>query len=74
MVLHGWFSGSALAKVAEPNHIKTILQQSNLTTSSLAQLPESINYGLTVFSTLNIVVALACSTIIPLVLFVVGKN
>ena len=74
MVWHGGFSGSALAKVAEPNHIKTILQQSNLTTSSLAQLPESINYGLTVFSTMNIVVALACSTIIPLVLFVVGKK
>jgi len=74
MVWHGGFSGSALAKVAEPGHLKTIVQQSNLSNAQISLLPESINYGLTVFSLMNIVAAIACLIIIPSVMFWVGKK
>lgn len=74
MVWHGGFSGSALAKVAEPNHLKDILLEAKAPTRFIEQVPNQITYADTVFSAMNIGVFVCCLVLIPLVLFVVGNK
>lgn len=66
MVWHGGLSGSALTKVAEPNHLREIAQNSNL--------PEAIYYSATVFSSMNLVASLLLLVLIPLVFYRIGKS
>ena len=73
MVWHGGLSGSSLAKVAEPNHIKEMMT-GIISDTQLALLPESISYSETVGSTMNIVVMLAVVLILPLAMYWMGKR
>jgi short-chain fatty acids transporter len=70
MVWHGGFSGSSLAKVAESGHLSSLFSSS----STLLELPISISYQETVFSMMNITVSLLLLTLIPLALYILGKN
>lgn len=73
MVWHGGLSGSALAKVAEPGHLKTLMEP-HLTHAQLDELPEQISYAHTVFSDMNIAVWVLLLTIIPIALYWAGKK
>ena len=71
MVWHGGFSGSIPLKIAEKEHLKDIINKPEI----LEKLPESgIDFSQTVFSHMNLSVSLLLITIIPLVLFYVGKK
>ena len=67
MVWHGGFSGSSLAKIAEPGHLASL-------TPDIAGLPDSIDYGQTVFSNMNITASIALLTIVPLAMYWLGKR
>ncbi len=69
MVWHGGISGSAPLKIAEPNHFQEIISNENLITA----LPENINFGNTVFSSMNIFISLLLIIIIPLLFMIIGK-
>ncbi|MCO6498982.1 MAG: short-chain fatty acid transporter [Vicingus serpentipes] len=73
MVWHGGLSGSSLAKVAEPNHIKEMMK-GIINEAQLSQLPNSIPYTETIGSNMNIFVILAVIIILPLAMFFVGKK
>lgn len=73
MVWHGGLSGSSLAKVAEPNHLREMMV-GILPESQINSLPESISYTETVGSTMNIVVMLAVVIILPLAMYWMGKK
>ena len=66
MVWHGGLSGSALTKVAEPNHLRTISGNNNL--------PEAITYVDTVFAPMNMAVTVALLIAIPLLFYIIGKR
>ena len=71
MVWHGGFSGSIPLKIAEQNHLKSIINNPDI----LKKIPESgIDFSQTVLSNMNLSVSLLLVTIIPLVLFYVGKK
>ena len=67
MVWHGGISGSAPIKVAETNHIKDFMEGVS-TSETIAQLPKSIGFELTVFSWWNLVLFAVLLIIVPLVL------
>ena len=73
MVWHGGLSGSSLAKVAEPNHLKEMMV-GILPETQIALLPESISYAETVGSTMNIFVMLAVIIILPIAMYWMGKR
>lgn len=66
MVWHGGLSGSALAKVAEQDHLRRI--------SEITSLPETISYDQTVFSTMNMVAFLLLLVVLPALFFWIGKK
>jgi short-chain fatty acids transporter len=71
MVWHGGLSGSSLTKVAEAGHLKTLVADFN---SELAStLPSQITFAETVFSPMNSVVSIMLLSIIPLVMYRIGK-
>jgi len=73
LVWHGGLSGSSLTKVAEPNHLRSFME-GIYSSEKIALLPEQITFSETVFSPMNIVVSIALLTIIPLVMFQIGKR
>jgi len=73
MVWHGGLSGSSLAKVAEPNHLKDMMA-GILSEDKIALLPESISYAETFGSNMNIFVMLAVIILLPLGMFWMGKR
>ncbi|UTW64566.1 short-chain fatty acid transporter [bacterium SCSIO 12741] len=73
MVWHGGLSGSSLTKVAEPGHLKSLMK-GIYPPEQISVLPEQIDFSQTVFSPMNLVVTLLCFTVIPFVLFQVGKR
>ncbi len=73
MVWHGGLSGSSLAKVAEPGHLKTMMT-GILTESEIALLPEKISYWDTVGSNMNLVVTALLLIILPLAMYWMGKR
>jgi short-chain fatty acids transporter len=73
MVWHGGLSGSSLAKVAEPGHLKEIMANL-LTENQLLDLPESISYSETVGSNMNILVMCLLVTLLPLAMYWIGKK
>ena len=73
MVWHGGFSGSSLAKVAEPNHLKEMMT-GILPENMIAALPESIAYGETFGSTMNVVIMIVLIIFLPFAMFWLGKK
>lgn len=63
MVWHGGFSGSSLAKVAEPGHLASLVEKNSQLKD---QLPETISYSQTVFGPMNLTVSLALVVLLPL--------
>ncbi|NNJ54886.1 MAG: short-chain fatty acid transporter [Bacteroidia bacterium] len=66
MVWHGGLSGSALTKVAEPNHIRDI--------SNNSLLPEAIYYTDTVFSSMNMMAFILLLVLVPTIFYFIGKK
>jgi len=73
MVWHGGISGSSLTKVAEPGHIKAMMQ-GVFTSEKLAKLPDQIDFSETVFSSINGFTSLSVLIILPLFLFFLAKK
>lgn len=70
MVWHGGISGSSLAVVSEEEHFAKIVQNQEV----LAQLPDTIPFTETVFSTMNISVSMALIILLPLSMYMIGKK
>lgn len=73
MVWHGGLSGSSLAKVAEPNHLREMMV-GILPESQINNLPISISYTETVGSSMNIAVMIAVILILPLAMYWLGRK
>lgn len=73
LVWHGGLSGSSLAKIAEPGHLKTMMT-GILSENQLAMLPEQISYWETVGSSMNIFVMILLVLILPLSMYYLGKR
>lgn len=73
MVWHGGISGSSLTKVAEKGHIKSMMANI-LPDEQLSQLPDQISFNQTVFSPMNIVVAILLLVMVPLVLAFISRK
>jgi len=73
MVWHGGLSGSSLAKVAEPNHLKEMMA-GIFTPDQIDLLPSQISYWETVGSTMNLSVMALLIIVLPLVMFMLGKK
>ena len=73
MVWHGGLSGSSLAKVAEPGHLKTMMV-GILPENEIALLPEKISYWETVGSNMNLFVTALLLIILPLAMYWLGKR
>ncbi len=69
MVWHGGFSGSSLAKVAEPGELERL--SAGL---EISNLPEAIYFGETVFCPMNLAISAALLIILPLVMYALGKS
>ena len=74
MVWHGGISGSAPIKVSDEGSIQKLMQGSSLSSEQLSELPSSIPFEQTVFSTMNITISIALVIIIPLFIFWLGKK
>jgi short-chain fatty acids transporter len=73
MVWHGGLSGSSLAKVAEPGHLKTMMA-GILPENQIAMLPEKISYWETVGSNMNIFVTVLLLITLPIAMYWMGKR
>jgi short-chain fatty acids transporter len=73
MVWHGGFSGSSLFKIAENGHLKEMMS-GILSQEKIDLLPNSITYSETVFSGMNISVALILLIALPTLMWFVGKR
>jgi len=73
MVWHGGLSGSSLSKIAEPNHLKSMMINL-LSDTQLNALPERISYLETVWSNMNLSVMLTVIILLPLMMFGLGKK
>lgn len=73
MVWHGGLSGSSLTKIAEKGHLAELMR-GILNDTQLAQLPQQVTFQETVFSPMNIVVLVLLLTVIPFVLYWIGKK
>jgi short-chain fatty acids transporter len=69
MVWHGGFSGSSLAKIAEPGHLASLVPN-----GIQLNLPESIDYGQTVFSTMNLTASVLLLIIVPMAMYWLGNR
>lgn len=72
MVWHGGISGSAPIKAAEENSIPKLVE--GIDGIDLTTLPSKIDYSETVFSWMNMTVALMLLILIPLLMYFVGKR
>ena len=70
MVWHGGISGSSLIKISEEGHFNELINKPEI----LAQLPSSISFSDTVFSTMNIAITLSLFILLPLVMYLIGKK
>lgn len=68
MVWHGGISGSAPLKVAESGHLEQLLKGSQI------DLPDAIPFTDTVFSNMNITVAIALLIALPILMYLIGKK
>ena len=68
MTWHGGLSGSIPIKVAEKNHLSTIINNPNI------ELPNMISISETTFSHMNIFVSLLLIILLPLSVYIIGKR
>lgn len=73
MVWHGGLSGSSLSKVAEPHHLKEMMN-GLLSSTQIDLLPERISYWETVGSSMNLTIIFLVITILPLTMYFIGKK
>lgn len=73
MVWHGGISGSALAKVNEPGHLRGLME-GLVEEEKFALIPEVIDFGMTVFSPGNVVISLALLILLPLGMYFMGER
>ncbi|MGB0882520.1 MAG: short-chain fatty acid transporter [Vicingaceae bacterium] len=73
MVWHGGLSGSSLAKVAEPGHLKTMMA-GVIPENEIALLPEKISYWETVGSNMNLFVIALLVIVLPAAMYWMGKR
>ena len=73
MVWHGGLSGSSLAKVAEPGHLKTMMT-GIISENEIALLPENISYWETVGSNMNLFVIALLVIFLPAAMYWMGKR
>ena len=73
MVWHGGISGSAPIKVAEENHI-TSLMSSIVSPEQLQLLPDSISFSETVFGNMNLAAVLLAIIVLPAFMYFLGKR
>lgn len=73
MVWHGGLSGSSLAKVAEPGHLKTMMT-GIISENEIALLPEKISYWETFGSNMNLYVITLLVIVLPAAMYWMGKR
>ncbi|MDX5326250.1 MAG: TIGR00366 family protein [Bacteroidota bacterium] len=73
MVWHGGLSGSAPVKVAEEGHLASLMQGIS-DPGIIASLPSSITLDETVFSSMNLFVSVLLIVIMPILLYVLGRQ
>jgi len=73
MVWHGGISGSAPLKVAEKNHLNSLMENS-LSEDMLATVPGAISTALTIFSTSNLLIFFCIVAAISSLVFLLGKK
>lgn len=73
MVWHGGISGSALIKINESGHIKSIMQSIS-SEGVLAQIPDIIDYSQTVFSWWNLLIFLLVLIAVSFTFYFLGKK
>ncbi len=73
MVWHGGISGSALIKVAEKGHLKSIMA-GIISEDAISSLPEQIGLNETVFSPMNLTVSVLILILVPTFLFYLAKK
>jgi len=74
MVWHGGLSGSAPLKIAENDGIEKLFENYQLAPEIVQQLPVNVPFSETVFSGMNLTVALALLVILPLTMYLIGKR
>ncbi|MBL4604817.1 MAG: short-chain fatty acid transporter [Flavobacteriaceae bacterium] len=73
MVWHGGISGSAPIKINEDGHIASIMKEVS-SPEILSQIPETINYSQTIFSTSNLLIFLTVVIVISGLFYWLGKK
>lgn len=73
MVWHGGLSGSSLAKVAEPGHLKTMMS-GIISETQIVLLPENISYWETVGSGMNLFVITLLIIVLPAAMYWMGNR
>ena len=73
MVWHGGISGSSLAKVNEPGHLRGLVE-GIVDDEKLALVPDVMDFGMTVFSASNVAISLALLILLPLGMYFLGER
>jgi len=71
MVWHGGLSGSSLAKVAEPGHLRNLVEGKTL---DFERIPDAISFSETVFSQMNITISVLLLIALPLFMVLLSKR
>ncbi len=70
MIWHGGISGSSLIKISEEGHFDELISNQEI----LDQLPSSIGFSDTVFSSMNIVITICLFILLPFIMYLIGKR
>jgi short-chain fatty acids transporter len=73
MIWHSGISGSAPIKVAEDNHLSSLMSSRN-DSYFYSDLPTSLNFDLTVLSSANLITFLVLLILVPLTFYFLSKN
>tara|TARA_X000001036_G_scaffold270493_1_gene251158 strand:+ start:1270 stop:2448 length:1179 start_codon:yes stop_codon:yes gene_type:complete len=73
MIWHSGISGSAPIKVAEDNHLSSLMSSRN-DSYLYSDLPTSLNFDLTVLSSANLITFLVLLILVPLTFYFLSKN
>ena len=73
MIWHSGISGSAPIKVAEDNHLSSLMSSRN-DSYLYSDLPTSLNFDLTVLSSANLITFLVLLILVPITFYFLSKN
>jgi short-chain fatty acids transporter len=73
MIWHSGISGSAPIKVAEDNHLSSLMSSRN-DSYLYSDLPTSLNFDLTVLSSANLITFLVLLFLVPITFYFLSKN